>query len=355
MLLKMLNQAQYELLNYPHKSAGYYIARPFKIFTGRDNDPLDRLTYANASLAKAMLDYYDRHKNSEEAREIINVVKRYYNRFIMSRHRLYTPEDAYAGMALIDLHKITGEHKYKMAADAILQYLLTLDTDPTGTIISKKGKKNPYIYAETIGMTAPFLAKYGSEYEDMNATNLAVTQLQNFWSFGMDEKLVLPYHGYNYETGIKMGIVGWGQAVGKLMIGMSETLYYLEKDRPSYEAIRQNYRRMVDKVEAYQMEGGLYNWQLSTKEGPADTATTAMILYSIAQSLDDKVLIGIHKTRMLRGVEGLKQCIQEDGSLPGAAAESKGFNNYPIEFDSFPWALGPALSLMVLVEEEDAK
>jgi len=354
MLLKLLNQAQYELLNYPHKSAGYYLARPFKLLTGRDNDPLDKMTYANASLAKAMLDYYKAHKNSEEAREIINVVKRYYNRFIFQRCKMYSPEDAYAGVALIELYNITGEHKYKDAAEAIMNYLTSLDTDPSGTIMRNDGKKEPYIYAETVGMTAPFLAKYGSVFEDLNATNLAVAQLQNFWSFGMDEKLVLPYHGYNYETGIKMGIIGWGQAVGKLMIGMSETLTYLDKDRPSYESIRQNYRRMVDKVEAYQAPGGLYQWQLSAKEGPADTATTAMILYSIAQSLEDKVIIGIHKSRMLRGVDALKMCIQEDGTLPGAAMVSKGFNDYPVEFSNYPWALGPVLSLMVKVEEEDA-
>lgn len=354
MLLKMLNQAQYELLNYPHKSVGYHMLRPFKIVMGRDNDPLDRMTYANACLAKAMIDYYEKHKNSEEAREIVNVVKRYYNRFISGGCKIYGPWDAYAGIALIDIHKITGDNKYRLAADAIFNYLTHLETDPMGTIVKEDKKKGTYVYAENVGLTSAFLAKYGFEYDDINATNLAVTQLQNFWASGMDEKLVLPYHGYNFESGIKMGIIGWGQAVGKLMIGMSETLKYLDKDRPSFESIRQNYRKMVDKVEAYQNIGGLYSWQLSAKEGPVDTAASAMILYSIAESLEDKVLIGIHRTRMVRGVEALKQCLEEDGSLIGAAMESKGFNDYPVMFDAYPWALGPALSLMVMTEEEDA-
>lgn len=356
MINKMLDQAQYELLNYPHRSFGYYLAKPFKLLSGRDNDPNDRLAYSNAVLAKAMMDYYKKHINSEEAREILAIVKRYYSRWSMGGRKVYSLEDAYGGMAMMDMHQITGDDRYKEGADIILkQFIMSAETDDAGALISKKTATGRYVYAEYIGYVCPFLAKYGSLYEDMAATNLAVSQIENFINRAMDEKTVLPYHGYDVDTGMKMGVIGWGQAVGMLLIGMSETLNYMEPDDFGYENIRQTYRRIVDKVESYQAEGGLYHWQLSTKEGPADTAGTAMILYSIAQALESKVLIGIHKSRMLRGVEALKACIQEDGTLPGAGAYSPEFNNYPMQYDAYPWALGPALSLLTMVEEEEPK
>ena len=355
MITRMLDQAQYELLNYPHRKLGYYLAKPFKIISSRDNDPNDRMAFPNAILSRAMMDYYKKHVNSEEAREIMNIVKRYYGRWALGGRKLYSIEDAYAGMALIDIHQITGEDKYKEGIDKIYNYLLGALTDDSGSFVSVARGEAKYVYAETIGYVCPFLAKYGCIYQDAGAMTLAVTQIENFINMGMDEKTILPYHGYNSETGMKMGIIGWGQAVGMLLLGMSETLNYLEPDSMSYENIRQSYRRIVDKVETYQAEGGLYHWQLGAKDGPADTGATAMILMSIAQGLESKILIGIHKSRMLRGVEALKACIQEDGTLPGATAKSPEFNNYPMEYASFPWGLGPALSLFNMVEEEETK
>ena len=356
MLLKLLNQAQYELLNYPHRKLGYYIARPFKMFAGRDNDPNDKMAYSNAVLAKAMMDYYKKHINTEEAKEIMSVVKRYYGRWAVTGHKIYGLHDAYAGMALIDVHKITNQDKYKDGIDRLFNYVMSVGTDETGALILKneRNKKldNRYVFAETIGMVCPFLAKYGYTYDNPVATNMAINQINLFLQYGMDEKLVLPYHGYDSSNNMKMGIIGWGQAVGHLLTGMSETLAYISPDSLEYEPLRQAYRRIVDKVEAYQAEGGLYHWQLAAKEGPADTAASAMILYSIGQALENKVIISIHKSRMLRGVDALLACVQEDGSLPGASALAPEFNHYPVVFDAYPWALGPALALMTMVEED---
>nr|MCR5503117.1 glycoside hydrolase family 88 protein [Lachnospiraceae bacterium] len=266
-LLKMLNQAQYELMTYPHMRAGYYLLRPFRTVFGVPYKHRDRMAFPNALLAKALMEFYQKNVNTEEGREVFELLKRYYDRWIFSGCKIRSIEDAYAGMALIDLHKITGSEKYKTAADKLAAYLMSRETDDTGSILTYPKKGEGYVYADTIGLICPFLAKYGKTYEDMNTLNLAVTQIQNYMSFGMDNKLILPYHGYEYESGLKYGITGWGLAVGRLMMGMSETLYYMTPDRLGYEDTRQAYRRIVDKVEAYQLQGGLYSWQLLAKDG----------------------------------------------------------------------------------------
>ena len=115
--------------------------------------------------------------------------------------------------------------------------------------------------------------------------------------------------------------------------------------------IKQAYRRLVDKVEAYQLEGGLYSWQLGAKDGPVDTSATGMILYAIARSLETKVLIGIHKSRMVRGREALWNSVK-DGKIYGCLAECQGFSMYPQVYGAYPWSLGPALSLFVMTEEK---
>lgn len=349
-MLEMVKEAEYELLHYPERNFGSYLKRIIKMIAGNKQGPIDKISWPNGLLAKALADYYMENKNSEEARIILDCLKKYYDRWISRGCKMYCLDDAYSGMALIDLHQITGDEKYKKAAEAMVQYLFDHETDDAGSLPYRPQQKNDYIFADGIGLVCPFLCKYGSTYGDMNAINLAVTQIQNFIAFGMDEKTGLPYHGYQYESGVKYGIVGWGRAVGWLMIGMEESLSYMEESRPSYEVIKQAYRRMVDKVEAYQLEGGLYSWQLGAKEGPVDTSATAMILYAIARSLDTKILIGIHKSRMMRGREALWNSVKE-GKIYGCLAECQGFSMYPQIYGAYPWSLGPALSLFVMTEE----
>ncbi len=348
---KMVKEAEYELLHYPRRGPFDYLKRAVKLITGRPQAPIDKLNWPTGLLAKSLVDYYMHNKNSEEALIILKCLKKYYGRWIRRGCKMHYLDDAVSGMALIDLHQITGDEKYKKAADAMAKYLFEHEVDGVGSLPYRPKQKNGYIFADGIGMVCPFLCKYGSTYGDMNAINLAVTQLQNFIHMGMDEKTGLPYHGYQSESRVKYGIIGWGRAVGWLMIGMAESLAYIEETRPSYEMIKQAYRRLVDKVEAYQLEEGLYSWQLGAKEGPVDTSATAMILYAIARSLDTKVLIGIHKSRMMRGREALWNSVK-DGKIYDCLAECQGFSMYPQVYDAYPWSLGPALSLFVMTEPE---
>lgn len=353
-MLEMVKEAEYELLKYPERGMGYHLKRVLQILAGKKAEPLDKINWPNGLLAKSLADYYMGHKNSEEARVILDVLKKYYDRWIRSNHKMYYLDDAFSGMALIDLHQITGEEKYKKAADAMVKYLLHHETDEAGSLPYRPKQGNNYIFADGIGLICPFLCKYGHTYGNRNTINLAVTQIQNFIDFGMDEKTGLPYHGYHYESGVKYGIIGWGRAVGWLMIGMAECLAYIEPACPGYEPIKQAYRRMVDKVEAYQLEGGLYSWQLGAKDGPVDTSATAMILYAIARSLDTKVLIGIHKSRMVRGRDALQNSIK-DGKIYGCLAECQGFCMYPQVYSTYPWSLGPALSLFTITSEGEKR
>ena len=347
---EVLREAEYELLNYPKRTVGYYLKRTVKIATGRKVEPIDKINWPNGLLAIGLIEYYRQHRNSEEARQILDCLKQYYNRWIRKGCRLYFVDDAVSGIALIELHQITGDETFKKAADEIAHFILRHETDGAGSLPYRPGQGNGHIYADMVGMVCPFLSRYGSVYEDTKAIRLAVTQIRNFISYGMDARTNLPYHGYHYKSGIKYGIIGWGRAVGWLMMGMSETLEYIGETHPDYEFIKQAYRRIVDKVEAYQCKNSLYSWQLSAGEGPADTSATAMILYSIGRSLDNGVLIGIHRSRMVRGRDALRQMVRE-GKIGECLAECQGFGLYPQVYGAYPWAVGTALALFALTEE----
>ena len=257
---EMVKEAKYGLLNYPERSPGYYLKRSVKMAAGRKMEPIDKINWPNGLLAIGLVEYYKRHRNSEEAREIQDCLKKYYDRWIAGKCRMYYVDDALSGIALLELYGMTGDEKYKQAADTMARFLLCHETDATGSLPYRPGQKNGHIYADMIGMVCPFLCKYGCVSENEKAVRLAVSQINNFINFGMDARTNLPYHGYHYKSGVKYGIIGWGRAVGWLMLGMSETLEYIRETHPDYESIKQSYRRIVDKVEAYQLENGLYSW-----------------------------------------------------------------------------------------------
>lgn len=351
-MLEMVKNAEEDLLKYPKRGMGYRLKRTAKMLTGRAVEPVDKINWPNGLLAEGLVNYYKNNKNSDEARIIVEYLTKYYDRWIRSGSKLYYVDDMVSGMTLIDLHQITGEEKYKTAAEDMVQFLYHHERDEAGSFIYRPKQDNAYVFADMIGMVCPFLCKYGSTYGDKNAMKLAAIQIQNFIGCGMDEKTGLPYHGYQYESGVKYGIIGWGRAVGWLMLGMSGALAYMNEQESGYEVIKQAYRRLVDKVEAYQLEGGLYSWQLGAKDGPVDTSATGMILYSIAQSLENKILIGIHKSRMVRGRDALLSSVK-DGKIYGALAECQGFSMYPQVYGEYPWSLGPALSLFAMTEERE--
>lgn len=193
---EMLREAEYELLHYPQRTFGYYLKRTVRLLLGRKVEPLDPINWPNGLLTIGLMDYYKRHRNSEEARQIQDCLKKYYDRWIGKGCKLFFVDDAVSGMALIDLHQITGDEKYKKAADAIAGFLLRHETDKAGSLPYRPGQKNDFIYADMIGMVCPFLCKYGMTYENGNAVRLAVTQINNFVNFGMDVRTNLPYHGY---------------------------------------------------------------------------------------------------------------------------------------------------------------
>ncbi|MFR6330050.1 MAG: hypothetical protein ACLUOI_15245 [Eisenbergiella sp.] len=105
---------------------------------------------------------------------------------------------------------------------------------------------------------------------------LGVAQMVHFLEGGMDELSGFPYHGFNSDTGMKYGIIGWGRAVGWLTSGMSESPLISGKHRSS--VYQGTFQRTAEETVKYQRKDGSFAWQPQALEGPADTSATATLL-----------------------------------------------------------------------------
>lgn len=236
---------------------------------------------------------------------------------------------------------VRNAEQYRQAIEKLAAYALCYPTDETGSFPYRAQWSMGDIFVDSIGLTCPFLYRYGVLYDRQETMELAVKQIANFLSYGMDVATGLPYHGYSIEDDCKYGIIGWGRAVGWLLRGMSGCI------TTEYGAGRlaEPYRKLIDTALGFQRRDGDFSWQLQAMEGPADTSATGMICASLKRGIELGVLTG---EQYEEAVEAGRTAIEKsvrDGRVYHCSAECDGFGQYPQRYGAYPWALGPALML----------
>ena len=170
----------------------------------------------------------------------------------------------------------------------------------------------------------------------------------------MDNQSNLPYHGFNLKKSLKLGIVGWGRAVGWLLIGIVDSLEYIPKDHSEYKKLINILEEIISSIKEYQKEDGAFAWQISAREGISDSSATSMIAYALKKAIFINVIS--NENSMI-----LNKCIQflssnsEKGVVSQCSAECGGLGIYPQFYSNFPWSQGPTTSLisLYLLEEKN--
>lgn len=289
-------------------------------------------------------------------KEIETALNAYFARWQQKGYPIACLDDLLAGKVFLDMY-LAGQGQtdykngllftkerleaYKSAADKLAAYAFSHPTDRNGCFPYRSHWEEKHIYVDTIGLACPFLYRYGVAFEKPEYTELALRQIEKFLDCGMDEGTGLPYHGYESESGVKYGIIGWGRSVGWLLRGMQGCMI----DSCGRERLESVYCSFMDKVLSYQREDGFFSWQLQAVEGPADTSATGMI----CAALQESIRIGIfpdekYKKALKIGCEAIRHETRS-GLVYQCSGECEGFGRYPQIYGAYPWALGPALLL----------
>lgn len=248
-------------------------------------------------------------------------------------------DDALMGYVLLRYCERTG--KWGEEPAKLAGALYEMEKDEQESLIYRPGRGNAYILADGVGQSSMFLAKYAQLSGDTKARELAAKQLLSFARCGMAKGMDLPYHGYEIrqDTAAKLGIIGWGRAVGWLLLGVRVFLDTAPSDDPSYAEIESLYERIAGKVAGYQREDGGFSWQLEAVEGAADTSAAAMIGYALGGRLWQEDITG-------RIADFLLSHVTEKGEVTGALAECIDFAEHPQRYGNYPWGQGAALAFL---------
>lgn len=361
---RMTKEAMDELLHYYDKGAKQKLKDMLKKAAGRYVPPKDVIFWDTGLLANGLMEL-------PQDTEILQAVRQYFNCWIEQGMSIYYVDDTLCGVALLRLYEATSDESYKQGADKLVNYLLTLgekEADALGSIPYRPAQKNGHVYVDGIGMMCPFLTMYGVKYGNEKAVELALTQIRNMLDYGMDIRTGLPYHGFRYESREKYGIIGWGRAVGWLLMGMKGTLYWLQEGRKEaegdiaqkydaeYQQLKEAFVKLLEAVKPYQRADGGFSWQLEAMEGPADSSATAMIAqalqfaaacgYAVSGGTQDTAEAEDDKGKALQCAIRFLLESEKGGRIYCCLGECEGFSQYPQVYGAYPWSLGTTLEVL---------
>ncbi|WP_026498283.1 glycoside hydrolase family 88 protein [Butyrivibrio sp. WCD2001] len=300
--------------------------------------------------------------------EIAQCIGSYLDKWIKDGEEVSFVDDSLAGLALISIYENTGERRYHHGAVKIANYLAQCPKNSEESIIYNPSKGNDLIYADGAGQSAMYLSRYASVFHKKNAMALAAKQLLNFHEKGLDARSGLPYHAFSLEKDMKHGIIGWGRAVGWLMMGYSELLAGLEREynegndtsgesllKNTADKIMSQYYTLMKTVISYQRPDGGFSWLLPATEGEPDTSATAMIAYSMAVWMRSGAFHAHAKDlaedvkKAVSGAGDFLLAKTDNGSVLHALSGCEDIAVHRQIYDHFPWGQGSTLALLSII------
>ena len=331
------------LHSYPKLSSNNKLRKVFTSLYHRKFEGVDRYSWPNALLAISLENYYNSVKDSD----LLNEIEKYADNYIKSKTKINAIDNTMNGYTMLFLCELGKNDKYKDAILKLKQYLYSHDKDKYGSLIYR----DEDIYVDTIGMICPFLCRYAKAFNDDTGRELAVLQIRNFMDYGMDEKSGLPYHGYNSKSGLKKGIIGWGRGTGWLLLGVIDSLLYLDENDEDYAYLARTMQGLADTVMQHQLESGFFTWQVGASSGVYDTSATAMILYAVQRALSLGIIDSAYHHNVEVGVDALMDCFKKNAGITKCSGECGGFGVYPQRYGVYPWSTAPTFSLLSLIKD----
>lgn len=230
----------------------------------------------------------------------------------------------------------------------VVDLAMKLKRNEKGSILYRPNDVNVFI--DALGMVPQLLVRYGVEHNREDILHRGIEQFDIFMDSAIDSSTELPYHGYNSLSGKKMGVIGWGRGLGWILIGLAETLYWLDKDSVEFKKLQDYFLSLVNASMRYQMDNGAFGWQLQALDGPEDTSTTSMIGFAIAR-YNSKTDADIYDDECARMAEFIVSNVRgEDGSVMNSSAECRGLSMYPQVFENNSWGQGFSVLFLQALE-----
>lgn len=276
-----------------------------------------------------------------------HVLQAYYDQFLTIEGSLKMPPQnldvALQGEALVHLAQRTGDSRYHRAADEVVQYLLDRSKSEGLSLAYRPYYLGNVRLTDSLGMTAPFLAQYGTFYNNSDVVQLAVSQIKEFIRYGIDPNSGLPFYGYNPEKNYSpVGILGEGRLSGWYALGPIDTLRQLPRESVERKELEPSASLLAQSISFYQNKDG--GWS-AIVNAPSlfDFSITAMFIYFLCSSTNEGIIDVSYKDTIKKSVAALKWQSRIDGTVDFAQGYQVDINQASSYNAPTPYAQGMAL------------
>lgn len=273
-----------------------------------------------------------------ESERLIDLKKKFDNLYIdengMPSFKIdKVDQSPFATTALI-LYEIYKEDKYKVFADNMFKYIMSLEDKETG-IIKYREKLNIY-FNDTLGMIIPFLIKYYELTKDPKILDICIKQIEFYNKYGIDFNTNIPVHGIHMDyNNLKVGSANWGRGIGWYFYGLV-----------SLNKVTNTYSEEILKLEKTlnELKNNEDLWtQFPGTTTKFDASTTTMILASLAmynkKQFDANVILQM-----------ISKYIDKDGYILETSGDTIGLNFYSRDFGTSELSQGFLLLTLAYLE-----
>jgi unsaturated rhamnogalacturonyl hydrolase len=222
-------------------------------------------------------------------------------------HKLedYNIDRVRPGLNMLDLYERTGEEKYKIAIETLVNQM---ETHPRTNANGFWHKKiYPYqMWLDGLYMASPFLARYARDFNQPKWFDEVTFQIQEVYKQTLDANTGLLYHAWdesreqrwcNPETGQSKHF--WSRAAGWYIMALVDVLDYLPENHPERTAVIEILNKFSEALLKVQDEKTSLWYQVLDMGGMErnylEASGTAMFIYAFAKGakngyLDQKYL-----------------------------------------------------------------
>ena len=290
------------------------------------SDPDAKWNYQTGLFLKSLLDLWSHSKDEKYLSYVRKVVDSFLDESgDIKTYKLdeYNIDNINSGKVLLELYAISGENKYKKAADILREQLRSHPRTKEGGFWHKK--RYPWqMWLDGIYMGAPFYARYGLMFNEPDDFNDVAQQIMLIDAYTRDAKTGLRYHGWDEsnrmawadpETGCSPNF--WGRALGWYAMALVDVLDYLPQDHPERDRILFILNDLLKAVVRYQDEDSGVWYQVVDQAGRKgnylESSASSMFVYALLKAGKMNYTVKDMMPEALRGYQGiLKQFIRVD-------------------------------------------
>lgn len=233
-----------------------------------------------------------------------------------------------SGKVLFGLYEITGEKRFRMAMDTLLEQFEQQPRTSDGGFWHKK-RYPSQMWLDGLYMASPFIAQYGAVFGKPEWIDEAINQLTLVAKHTYDDKTGLFYHAWDESRSQKWAdpVTGkspnfWGRSIGWYAMALVDDLDFIPSGHPRRTEVLAIVKKLADGMLKYQdKQTGLWYQvvdQGNREENYLEASVSSMMMYFYAKASDKGYLPKVYHKAALKAYKGLKKYLivkNEDGTI----------------------------------------